>query len=207
MNTDVVLKALEDSWFAIKERLATNYFFNTETEIANRYTHIRKCQIRKWGSERYIQALLFQELFSKLPVHLHISVEANIIKDSKKPDIVIFNKKNGFELPEALIELKNTGYYLLNKEKNRSDFFLNDLSRYYDYQFLQENGTILFYEIYYESNKNEILDIINDRKSVLQQLLENNEEMADKLKVKKENLYEGYGFIGDFQNWQFLKSF
>ena len=184
---------LKEAWRNLEVKFSEHPLIGKDKEPEEKVAWDEESALRNLGSEGYFQAAFFSELEKVIHnnnQNLIIGLEGKDFA-GKSPDVYLLASKEGYYKPKVLIELKVTGFDLL--DDGEEGLYLKDLKRYFDIDMLREEGSILVFGCYYESKSEEILEVIDRYGSLINWVKET--KNID-LPVKFTNsIIELYGFI------------
>jgi len=203
MSRGEIIELLKKSWTNIEELLVNHPVFSDDKSPQRSISWDSNSAIRKMGSEAYLQALFFSEI-NKVCKNINddfiISVEGKQI-NGKRPDLLGWDIQSGQGSPFFVVELKVTGTdFIESSKKNEGGIFFEELKNYSTNELIRKGEVILFICCYYESNPDDILNIIGQYNSLLNWIMEVKDIKFPEQFVN--NVLEGYGFRDD--KWQVI---
>jgi|GEM_PF-5244603 len=191
----VLKEILVKSWRSLEDKFKKNDQLHEHNFKPNKVGYAQNSPIRKLGSERYLQVMLFGEISKQMESSkikdIVLSVEGKKL-NSKRPDILGWNPSlGGIGKPYFIIEIKVTGNYLLQNKKKGS--FKKEIKMYTN----TTDETLFFFGCYYESDPSEINGILEKDYSLLKHFF------GDDKRSFENRCIEGYAFRGD-NKWKIV---
>ena len=204
MDRKRILSRLNKSWRSLEQRFKKNSILSkSKFDGTSKQPYDQKSHIRALGAEPYFQAALYSELSKLFPddEDFVLGVEGKKTFD-KRPDIWAWNPYDKERKPYFIIELKVTGFNLLERNRiHKEGHFLEDVRLYSKNDLLRNGQAVLFYGCYYECDPDEIKSKIRKYGSILRWV--NKTKGKSFPKPFSKSIVEGYAFTGA-NEWDFI---